>query len=470
MAPAPGSAPARFAVLDGDLTPEWHGLLGAARLWGHGIRGNPLSSLPKITARNLLLASLTMLALVLTFKTGWALNKQSRLIVPWTFLEWFGLPLPALPGSYLLRSPTARPETLAVAAILVGIGHLARSWRPGSRTPAQLLQGGTPGSVAPPAAGDPEASPPSGQLVGGRPGGQASDQPEAQLYAFVASLYGLSVLVAFLLPPFSHMFINLPYEVISNYRLMWGCILFSPLPGLLQHACDGGRSNGGAGPVARLGALLPAGLVAVLTALVLVPVPSGSSRHPQRFWSKTRHILEGPSVRVDLAAVAAALVPAVAGAPRAADGGPPVALADELIASALAPYASLVRPTHPVRVYIRANLVDPRLWDTQAPLRAAPTEAERLRLLKELESHPSLVIQQQPFDATAAYSPYGEVGVYEKDIVSLVSATSVNALRPALLRAAGFEPWKRLDQRGRELTAGDTQPATYKIWRRVASP
>jgi ribonuclease D len=31
MAPAPGSAPARFAVLDGDLSPEWHGLLGAAR-------------------------------------------------------------------------------------------------------------------------------------------------------------------------------------------------------------------------------------------------------------------------------------------------------------------------------------------------------------------------------------------------------------------------------------------------------
>ncbi len=31
MAPAPGSAPARFAVLDGDLSPEWHALFGAAQ-------------------------------------------------------------------------------------------------------------------------------------------------------------------------------------------------------------------------------------------------------------------------------------------------------------------------------------------------------------------------------------------------------------------------------------------------------
>ena len=31
MAPAPVSAPARFAVLDGDLSSEWHGLLGAAQ-------------------------------------------------------------------------------------------------------------------------------------------------------------------------------------------------------------------------------------------------------------------------------------------------------------------------------------------------------------------------------------------------------------------------------------------------------
>jgi hypothetical protein len=90
--------------------------------------------------------------------------------------------------------------------------------------------------------------------------------------------------------------------------------------------------------------------------------------------------------------------------------------------------------------------------------------------MDDLESHPSLVIQQQPFDAAAAYSPYGEVGVYEKDIVSLVSATSVNALSPTLLRAAGFEPWKQLDQRGRELTAGASQRATYRIWQRVVGP
>jgi len=446
-------------------------LVGAARLGGHTRRaGHGFEVLSRPTAGWLLVASLGVLALVLSLKTGWLLNKQARFIVPWSFLGWLGLPPHALPGSFLMRSPGSRPETLAVAAILVGIVHLARSWRPGSRRPAQALQGGTPGLVAPPAADDPAARAPSSPPAEGWPRGQASDQPEAQLYGFVASLYGLAVLVAFLLPPFSHLFINLPYEVISNYRLMWGCILFSPLPGLLQRACDGVHRGGGEGAAARLAALLPTGLAALLTALVLVPVSSGSARYPQLFWSKARHILEGPSSRVDLAAVAAALVPAVAGAPRAADGGPPVALADELVASALAPYASLMRPTHPIRVYRRADLVDPRQWDTQAPLRAAPTEAERLRRLQDLESRPSLVIQQQPFDAAAAYSPYSEIGVYEKDIVSLVSATSVNALSPALLQAAGFEPWKRLDQRGRELAAANRQRATYLIWRRVASP
>jgi hypothetical protein len=431
-------------------------LVGAARLGGHTRRaGHGFEVLSRPTAGWLLVASLGVLALVLSLKTGWLLNKQARFIVPWSFLGWLGLPPHALPGSFLMRSPGSRPETLAVAAILVGIVLLARSWRPGSRRAAQALQGGTPGS-GPPAEGWPR--------------GHATDQPEAQLYGFVASLYGLAVLVAFLLPPFSHLFINLPYEVISNYRLMWGCILFSPLPALLQRACEGGRSSSGSGPAARLGALMPKALAALLTALVLVPVPSGSARYPQLFWSKSRHILQGPSGRVDLAAVAAALVPAVAEAPRAADGGPPVALVDELIASALAPYASLVRPTHPIRIYSRADLVDPRQWDTQAPLREAPTEADRLRRLQDLESRPSLVIQQQPFDAAAAYSPYGEIGVYEKDIVSVLSATSVNALSPTLLRAAGFEPWKRLDQRGRELASAEPQRATFAIWRRVAPP
>lgn len=455
-------------------------LVGAARLGGHSRRaGHGFEAINRRTAGWLLVASLGVLALVLSLKTGWLLNKQARFIVPWSFLGGLGLPPHVLPGSFLMRSPGSRPETLAVAAILMGVVYLARNWRPGPRRPAKpkpeaqaqarARQGGTPGAVAPPAAHDPAATPPFGPSTDARPDRQATETPEAELYAFTASLHGLAVLLAFLLPPFSHLFINLPYEVISNYRLMWGCILFSPLPGLLQQAFNGLRSGGG-GRTAPLSALLPTGLAALLTALVLVPVPSGSARYPQRFWSKARHLLEGPSGRVDLSSVAAALVPAVAGAPRAADGGPPVALADELIASALAPYASLVRPTHPIRVYSRADLVDPRQWDTQAPLRAAPTEADRLRRLQDLESRPSLVIQQQPFDAAAAYSPYSEIGVYEKDIVSLVSATSVNALSPALLRAAGFEPWKRLDQRGRELTGADRRPATFQIWRRVAPP
>ena len=414
------------------------GLLGAARLWGHGIRGNPLSSLPKITARNLLLASLTLLALVLTFKTGWALNKQSRLIVPWTFLHGLGLPFQALPGSYLFRSPGSRPETLAVASLAIGFWQLGSNWRPGA-TPRM-------------AAG-------SSRGVGPHAVGPAED--EAQLYGFLASLYGLAVVLAFLVPPISHLYINLPYEIISNYRLMWGCILFSPLPCLLDRA------------LAAKPQPWPArGLVALVATLVLIPFASNSKTYPQKFWSKSRHILEGPSTRVDLVAVAAALVPSLEALGPTANNGPVVVLADELIGSALAPYPDLVEPIHATRVTAGSNLTN---WETHGLLRAASTDSQRLQVLQEIKKPPMIIIQETPIGPY--YSPYSEINVYDKDIVNRLSRSAVNRLSPSLLKAAGFQSWQWLDASGQVIqpptdtnsaqTGGSTAQPTYHIWKRI---
>jgi len=417
------------------------GLLGAARLWGHGIRGNPLSSLPKITARNLLLASLTLLALVLTFKTGWALNKQSRLIVPWTFLQWFGLPVQALPGSYLFRSPGSRPETLAVASLAIGFWQLANSWRPG---PGPRMAAGPPRGV------EQRAFCPA--------------EEEAQLYRFLASLYGLAVVLAFLLPPLSHLYINLPYEIISNYRLMWGCILFSPLPCLLDWALS-----------AKPQPWPARGLVALVATLVLIPFASNSKTYPQKFWSKSRHILEGPSTRVDLVAVAAALVPSLEALGSAANNGPVVVLADELIGSALAPYPALVEPIHATRITAGSNLTN---WETHGLLRAATTDAQKLRILQEIKKPPMVIVQETPI--ATYYSPYSEINVYDKEIVNRLTSSAVNRLSPALLKAAGFRSWQWLDSRGRVIQAptesnrprtdGSTDQPTYHIWKRIPTP
>lgn len=427
-----------FALTTLILLVPLSGLLGAARLWGHGIRGNPLSSLPKTTARNLLLASLTLLALVLIFKTGWALNKQSRFIVPWTFLQGLGLPFQALPGSYLFRSPGSRPETLAVASLAIGFWHLGSSWRPG---PTARMAAGPPRGVGQPAVGPAEE--------------------EAQLYGFLASLYGLAVVLAFLLPPLSHLYINLPYEIISNYRLMWGCILFSPLPCLLDRALS-----------AKPQAWPARGFVALLATLVLIPFASNSKTYPQKFWSKSRHILAGPSTRVDLVAVAAALVPSLEALGSTTNHGPVVVLADELIGSALAPYPELVEPIHPTRITAGSNLTN---WETHGLLRAATTDGQRLRILQEIKKPPAVIVQETPI--ATYYSPYTEINVYDKDIVNRVTGSAVNRLSPELLKAAGFQSWQWLDGRGhviqaptetnRPQTDGSTVQPVYHIWKRI---
>jgi len=376
--------------------------------------------LPRRTAVLLLLASLALLLLVLGFKTGWPVLKEARTIVRWSFLKGLGITEANLPASYLVRSPGSRPELVAVAALLTSLGAL-------------ILPLGPPATRA------------NGQL------------PTAVVYREVSSLYGLAVLMAFLVPPFSHLFINLPYEINSNYRLMWGPILFSPLPQLIDSLLATRVGPGPATRGARFQTLAGRTLLGVLFSLVLIPIPSGSRTYPQRFWSKSRHLLQGPSPRVDLQRVSRALLPSLQ---EAGEGHrPPVVLADELIATALEGYPNQVSTIDPMRIYSRR---DPHFNKVNADLRRLPAARRRARI-EAIKPQPDVVIQEQAI--APYYTPYGEINVYDKDGVSHVSQTGVNALAADLLKAMGFRIWRNLDASGQTLPLGEPNP-TYRLWRR----
>lgn len=424
-----------FALCTLALLVPLQALIGVARLNGQLKRPEAFGCLSKASARWLLLSSLGLLALVLSIKTGWLINKQSRFIIPWSFLGWLGLQAHSLPASYLMRSPGSRPETLAVASMLIGMVHLARNWRSVPR--------GIGGSAR------------TEREVGSDPG-----KAESELYALVSSLYGVAVLMAFLVPPFSHLFINLPYEVISNYRLMWGCILFSPLPCLLDRALSHRPYH------------WPARLLSLLTAvLVLVPITSNDEKETQIFWSKSRHILAGPSPRVDMQGVARALMPSVLEV-RAEQGGAVVVLADELIGSALSGYTNQVVPIHPTRISNHKSLNN---WETHGLLRKAQSESERIKVLEQLKQQPTLLIQEIPI--TPYYSPYAEIRIYDADIASRITTSGVNQLSAALLNQAGFRSWRWLNISGQPVRVPATasgspagqppQEAAYHLWRRM---
>jgi len=416
-------------------------LLGAARLGGHLPQSPAFAGVSRATARWLLVASLAILALVLSLKTGWLLNKQARFIVPWSFLGVIGLPQHALPGSYLMRTPGSRPEALAVIAILSGGVHLIRSWRPG------------PGSAT--CAGPQMSSRQPSRRIAAE-----EERQEADGYALLASLYALSVLVAFLLPPFSHLFVNLPYEVISNYRLMWGCILFSPLPLLLDHA------------LRRHGSWLARGAAALASLIVLVPLHAGHGGGGQMFWSKTRQLVGPGPARVDLLKVAQALLPSIAAIGNQQPDRPLVVLADEIIGSALDGYRDRVTAIHATRIHSKQNLNN---WETHGLLRKARSDQERLAVLREIKQAPALLIQERAIHPY--YSPYSEIRVYDDDIALRLSSSGVNQLSPQLLQQAGFTSWGWLDREGNRVPAPSrstpdaSSPApglpTYHLWRRV---
>lgn len=362
----------------------------------------------------LLAGGMALLALLLAFNAGWAVDaaKTPRLLVRWTFLRGLGITDANLPASSMLRSPASRPELLAVVSLLASGWCLMR-----------------PQSM------------------------KDSIGKEAGLYREVASLYNLGILAAFLLPPFSHLYLNLPYEIISSYRLMWGVILFSPLPILIQNGVIAT-----ARPSWTITRVLEASLLGLLMILVLIPIPSGSRRYPQLFWSKSQHLLNGPSGRVDLLSVSRALMPSILEG-RGAGGGAAIVLADEVIGTALQGYPGLVRPIDAARIYSRT---DPKQGLIHPELRKLSGTPLATRVAR-LHPHPDLIIQETPIGSY--YSPYEENGVYDKDIGVHLSRGGVNGIPEQILTEMGYHRWQTLSEQGKILNPNDSS-ATYRLWRR----
>lgn len=410
-----------FAMLTLALLVPLMGLMGA---WG--LLRRPAGAAERSTAWMLLIVGLGSAVLLLSATGSWGLDPslQSRLVLRWKVLEALGLPAAAVPGSYMLRAPGNRPELLAVASLLAG-GWCLLNGRNRATSP-------TPTDTS--------------------PGGGSAHYQE------MASLYSVAILLAFLLPPISHIFLNLPKDVISNYRLMWGMVLVSPLPLLLDQVITG--------PAIRTWdpkRWVSTSLLVVLVLAVLIPVPGGSARSPQLFWSKSRHLLEGPSARVDLLRINQALLPSLLEL-RRSNGRNPVVLTDELIGSALQGFAAVVRPIDPVRHY---SVAEPRPEEAaygliHSDLRRLNGEALASRL-ERLNPKPDVIIQEGPI--RSYYTPYAEIRVYDQEAVPHIASSGVNALEASLLTAEGFRPWRTLSADGRSVPQAADE-ATYWIWTR----
>jgi hypothetical protein len=234
---------------------------------------------------------------------------------------------------------------------------------------------------------------------------------------------------------------------------MWGQILFSPLPILIQ--------NGVIAPPRPSWTLprgLKASLVGLLLILVLIPIPSGSRRYPQLYWSKSRHLLNGPSGRVDLHNISKALMPSILEG-RGAGGEAAVVLADEVIGTALQGYPGLVKPVDATRIYNRSDPEQGLIHPELRKLSGTPLAAR----LARLDPHPDLIIQETPIGSY--YSPYEEIGVYDKDIGDHLSRGGVNGIPEQILTQLGYHRWRTLSEQGRILNPNDSS-ATYRLWRR----
>jgi hypothetical protein len=314
------------------------------------------------------------------------------------------------PVSFVPRTSDTRPEALAVLGLLASLVIIFVAFR-----------------VCQNRLDDASSAIPVG--FGGLAEGQVAD------FALLASAYVMSILWAYVLPPFSNLFLKLNPEYASHMRLMWGACLVSPLPCLLFWQ---------AGQARRLVSLFS--LAAMM--VVLLPIQFTTGGRKQLFFSKSRHFIVPTPAWADPSQLAAALMPELHRLAGADAGRPPlVVVADPLVRSALYPFGVSAIPP----LVIGAD----RLFQLpQLPLavQAAAAPAPSRHSSSLLDQSPDVVIQQPLRDCF--YSVYADMQAYDPCIAARASGFEVNRWSPELLRRYGYVLDRTLASSG------------LRIWRR----
>jgi hypothetical protein len=257
-------------------------------------------------------------------------------------------------------------------------------------------------------------------------------------YAILSSAYAVSILVAYVLPPFSNLFLKLNPEYSSHMRMMWGACLVSPLPCLLFS------------PARRYSRIVLMGSLVAL-AVVLLPIQFTAGQRKQLFFSKSRHFLVPTPAWADPTQVARLLVPELdritgLGSQRQALH----VVADPIVRSALYPFGFTADPP----LAIGAD----RVFQVSA---LPPGVLNPLPVLSGLEPArfpmglPELVIQQDPRECF--YSVYAEMQAYDACIAAGASGFEVNRWSPDLLRQYGYLlKWHSID-------------GGFRIWQREST-
>lgn len=296
--------------------------------------------------------------------------------------------------SFIPRTSDTRPEALAVLSLLVSVAFLIAAFRD-----RQFLSGSINSGLNIPL--------------------NHSDKSKTNDFALLSSVYVASILVVYLLPPFSNLFLKLNPEYSSHMRFMWGACLVSPLPCILF---SGER---------HLKSLLFVGSL-ILIVVVFVPLQFVEGQRKQLFFSKVRHLILPTPSWADPSHVASILIPALRASTLLGHSMDRVTVAaDPIIRTALYPFGVVGDP--------EILLGEERISHYEELSNHYLSKRSALRYQNSfLDSHrlPSVIIQQKARECF--YSVYADMYAYDPCIASGVAGFAVNRWSAERLKSLGY--------------------------------